>query len=42
MPPLLPTIRLPAVSASDFVGGCGKGRVRDPQTQGCRGPADIK
>ena len=22
--------------------GCGKGRVRDSQTQGCRGPADIR
>jgi hypothetical protein len=21
--------------------GCGKGRVRDPQTRQCRGPADI-
>jgi hypothetical protein len=42
MVPPLPTITLPAVSASDLVGGCGKGRVRDPQTHGCRGPADIK
>lgn len=42
MPPLLPTITLPNVSASDLVGGCGKGRVRDPQTHGCRGPADIR
>lgn len=22
-------------------GGCGKGRVRDPRTNQCRGPADI-
>jgi len=22
--------------------GCGKGRVRDPATHGCRGPADIR
>jgi hypothetical protein len=22
--------------------GCGRGRVRDAQTHGCRGPADIK
>jgi hypothetical protein len=28
--PPLPTITLPSVSASDLVGGCGKGRVRDP------------
>jgi hypothetical protein len=26
--------------ANDF--GCGKGRVRDFQTHGCRGPADIR
>jgi hypothetical protein len=23
------------------LGGCGKGRVRDPRTNQCRGPADI-
>lgn len=40
--PPLPTITLPNVSASDLVGGCGKGRVRDLQTHGCRGPADIR
>jgi hypothetical protein len=22
--------------------GCGRGRVRDSQTHGCRGPADIR
>lgn len=22
--------------------GCGKGRIRDSQTHGCRGPADIR
>ena len=22
--------------------GCGRGRVRDPQTHACRGPADIR
>ena len=37
-----PNIALPHFSASDLVGGCGRGRVRDPQTHGCRGPADIK
>jgi len=42
MAPPLPTITLPNVSAGDLVGGCGKGRVRDPQTHGCRGPADIR
>ena len=25
-----------------FFGRCGKGRVSDPQTHGCRGPADIR
>jgi hypothetical protein len=40
--PSLPTIKLPDVSARDLVGGCGRGRIRDPQTHGCRGPADIR
>jgi hypothetical protein len=40
--PSLPTITLPDVSARDLVGGCGRGRVRDPQSRGCRGPADIR
>jgi hypothetical protein len=40
--PSLPTITLPDVSARDLVGGCGRGRVRDPQTHGCRGPADFR
>ena len=31
--PTVPTISL---------GGCGRGRVRDPQTHGCRGPADVR
>jgi hypothetical protein len=39
---ILPSIRTPDVSARDLVGGCGRGRVRDPQTHGCRGPADIR
>jgi hypothetical protein len=42
MAPPLPTIAMPNVSAVDFVGGCGRGRVRDLQTHGCRGPADIR
>jgi hypothetical protein len=42
MAPPLPTITMPNVSATDLVGGCGKGRVRDLQTHGCRGPADIR
>jgi hypothetical protein len=37
-----PTITLPNPSARDLVGGCGRGRIRDTQTHGCRGPADIR
>jgi hypothetical protein len=22
--------------------GCGRGRIRDPQTHACRGPADVR
>ena len=40
--PALPSISMPNVSASDLVGGCGRGKFRDPQTHGCRGPADIR
>lgn len=40
--PVLPTVAWPNVSERDFVGGCGKGRVRDTQTLGCRGPANIR
>ena len=37
----------PSVSVAPATGpaleiGCGKGRVRDSQTRGCRGPADIR
>jgi len=39
---LPPIIIWPDVSARAFIGGCGKGRVGDPQTHGCRGPADVK
>ena len=40
--PSLPSISMPNLSAKDLVGGCGKGRVRDPETHGCRGPGDIR
>jgi len=40
--PSLPGISMPNVSASDLVGGCGRGKFRDPQTHGCRAPADIR
>jgi hypothetical protein len=32
----------PLLSESAFFGGCGKGRISDPQTHGCRGPADMR
>jgi hypothetical protein len=38
----IPTISVPHFSAHDLVGGCGRGRVRDPQTHACHGPADIR
>lgn len=37
-----PSVRLPDGSARDLVGGCGRGRIRDHRTAGCRGPADIR
>jgi len=36
-----PSITVPSITGSDF-GGCGRGRIRDPQTHTCRGPADIR
>ena len=36
-----PTIKPASPAAGDLM-GCGRGRVRDPQTHGCRGPADIR
>jgi hypothetical protein len=32
----------PNLSPGYLVGGCGKGRVSEPQTHTCRGPADIR
>jgi hypothetical protein len=40
--PSLPTVTAPNVAPGDLVGGCGRGRTRDPQTHTCRGPADIR
>lgn len=37
-----PVPRVPHITAGEVVGGCGRGRVRDPQTHACRGPADIR
>jgi hypothetical protein len=39
---IAPTVTVPNISARDLVGGCGRGRIRDPQTHSCRGPADIR
>jgi hypothetical protein len=36
-----PAIKPLNPSAGDLP-GCGRGRVRDPETHGCRGPADIR
>ena len=40
--PALPTVSVPVISASDLVGGCGRGRARDAVSHACRGPADIR
>jgi hypothetical protein len=41
--PALPPVNTSfSLSAGGLVGGCGKGRVSDPQTHRCRGPADIR
>jgi len=29
------------ISHEQIFGGCGRGRVRDPRTNQCRGPADV-
>jgi len=39
---IAPSISMPNLTANDLVGGCGKGRVRNPQTHRCLGPADIR
>ena len=39
---IAPSLPTPTVSPGDLMGGCGRGRVRDPQTHACRGPADIR
>ena len=41
-PALPPTNTWPDLSANSLVGGCGRGRVSERQTRGCRGPADIR
>jgi hypothetical protein len=41
--PATPTVRSveQGTSHEQLFGGCGRGRVRDPRTNQCRGPADI-
>ena len=29
------------ITREQILGGCGRGRVRDPRTNECRGPADV-
>lgn len=31
----------PSAATSEVLGGCGRGRTRDPETHRCRGPADL-
>lgn len=42
MAPSRPTIAPSNLSERNLVGGCGRGRIRGPQTRGCRGPANIR
>ena len=37
-----PNISVPNVPASNLIGGCGRGRVRDSRTHTCRGPGDVR
>jgi hypothetical protein len=32
---------LPRINPGQLLGGCGRGRIRDPQTNSCRGPSDV-
>ena len=32
---------LPQINPGQVLGGCGRGRIRDPQTNSCRGPGNI-
>ncbi len=39
-----PRVSLPAmpqVNPAQLLGGCGHGRIRDPQTNSCHGPGDV-
>jgi hypothetical protein len=39
--PKLSVPALPQVNPAQLLGGCGRGRVRDLQTNLCHGPGDI-
>jgi hypothetical protein len=41
-PSFQPAIAWPNAPTGALIGGCGKGRISDSQTHGCRGPADIQ
>jgi len=32
----------PGITAGDLLEGCSRGRYRDPATQKCRGPGDVR
>jgi hypothetical protein len=39
-----PHVKLPSpphINPSYMFGGCGRGRIRDPQSHACHGPGDI-
>jgi len=40
-PPAPSTPSVQGTGPEQLFGGCGRGRVRDPRTNQCRGPADI-
>jgi hypothetical protein len=39
--PKLPPLPAPQINPQQFFQGCGRGRVRDPQSHTCWGPGDI-
>jgi len=41
-PAIAAMVPLPSVSLEHPFEGCGRGRVRNPATNQCRGPGDIK
>jgi hypothetical protein len=37
-----PISSAPNTVPGNLIGGCGRGRIRDPETHTCRGPADLR